>query len=72
VNDFALSKSSRLVLGALIAGKVTQGEILEFTKLPERTLRYAISILRKKGLISEINSVRDARFKKYFLRGNRG
>ena len=68
MNDFALSKSSRLVLDALIAGKVTQGEILEFTKLSERTLRYSISILKSKGFILEINSIRDVRFKKYFLR----
>jgi hypothetical protein len=68
VNDFALSKSSRLVLDALIAGKVTRGQILEFANISERTLRYAISILKIKGLVLEISSVRDARFKKYFLR----
>ena len=67
MNDFALSKSSRLVLDALISGKVTRGEILEFTKLSERTLRYAISVLKKMGFVLEINSVRDTRFKKYFL-----
>jgi predicted HTH transcriptional regulator len=65
VNDFA--KSSKLVLAALLDGNVTQREILDSTGLAERTLRYAISDLKHRGLIREINSVRDVRRKKYFL-----
>jgi hypothetical protein len=69
VNDFALSKSSRLVLDAIISGKVTQGEILNETDLSERTIRYVISKLKLADLILEINSVRDARRRKYFWSG---
>lgn len=69
MDEFALSKSSKIVLAAFLSGKITQGEILDSTGLAERTVRYAISILKERGLIIEINSMRDARKRKYYLKG---
>jgi hypothetical protein len=42
-------------------------EILNITKLPERTIRYNISILKKQGVIREIVSINDLRKKKFYL-----
>jgi hypothetical protein len=40
-------------------------ELLKITKLPERTLRYKLAILKKKKLIIEYNILKDMRKKVY-------
>jgi hypothetical protein len=40
-------------------------DLLRITKLPDRTLRYNISILKKKKLILEYNILKDMRKKVY-------
>jgi len=57
-----------LVKQALSTPK-TREQLLEITKLPERTLRYYLSILRKEGIVKEFNSLNDLR-RKIYLRCN--
>jgi len=64
-----LPPSAKFVLKILeYEGELTQRDIVEKTLLPPRTVRYALSILLKKGLISERYDLsRDARKKIYFI-----
>ncbi len=63
VNEFALS----MIKKALSSSPKSKDELIKITKLPERTLRYNISILKKKGLIKEIPNFSDLRKKLFFL-----
>jgi hypothetical protein len=62
VNAFAL----KLIKQALSTPKSKQ-ELLQETKLPERTLRYNISILKKQGKIKELFTFEDLRIKIFSL-----
>jgi len=58
VNAFALQK----VRNALSTPKTRQ-QLLEITGLPERTLRYNLSILKEQGLVEELPVWADMRRK---------
>ena len=45
----------------------TRRELLKLTKLPERTLRYNLSKLKKQKLVKEILMFRDLRRKMFLL-----
>ncbi len=64
-----LPPSAKFVLKILeYEGELTQKDIVDKTFLPPRTVRYALSILLKKGLIRERYDLsRDARRKIYFI-----
>jgi DNA-binding transcriptional ArsR family regulator len=47
----------------------TREELIEITKLPERTLRYNLSILKKQGIIKEIRDLNDLRRKIFSFNG---
>lgn len=55
-----------LIRKALSTPKTTQ-KLLKITKLPERTLRYNISILKKQGIVKEIIVLNDLRKKMFSL-----
>lgn len=65
MNDFALSR-----LRQLLVKPRTISELLEVTKLPERTLRYKLSILRKSGELVELPDFSDLRSKKLMVKQN--
>lgn len=57
-----LPPSAKLVLKVLeYQGQLSQKEIIEETKLPPRTVRYALSLLMSEGLVSKRLSLRDSR-----------
>ncbi|TFG28777.1 winged helix-turn-helix transcriptional regulator [Candidatus Thorarchaeota archaeon] len=57
-----LPPSAKLVLKVLeYQGQLSQKEIIEETKLPPRTVRYAISLLMSEGLVIKKLSLRDSR-----------
>jgi DNA-binding transcriptional ArsR family regulator len=62
VNEFAL----RIIKEALSSPR-TFKELLILTGLPERTLRYNLSILKKQGLVKEIIIFKDLRRKIFAL-----
>jgi len=63
-----LPPSAKLVLKVLIEKKVVRfKELQEQTKLPTRTLRYALKILREKGLIKTLPCLDDARERMYSI-----
>jgi len=66
VNQFA----SELIKLALSSSPKTLQQLLEITKLPERTLRYNLAILKKKGLVKEILILSDLRKKIFSLEVN--
>ena len=49
----------------LLATPKTRKQLLEITKLPERTLRYRLAKLKKMKLIEEMISLKDTRVKLY-------
>jgi DNA-binding transcriptional ArsR family regulator len=63
VNAFAL----RLIKQALSTPKTRQ-QLLRITKLPERTLRYNLSILKRQGIVKEIPIFSDLRRKLFLLK----
>jgi len=60
VNTFALLK--------LLTKPKTRKQLLEITKLPERTLRYRLAKLKKMKLIEEMISLKDTRVKLYIVK----
>ena len=57
-----LPPSAKLVLKVLeYQGQLSQKEIIEETKLPPRTVRYALSLLMSEGLVMKRLSLRDSR-----------
>jgi len=63
-----LPPSAKLVLKVLIEKKVVRfKELQEQIKLPTRTLRYALKILREKGLIKTLPCLDDARERMYSI-----
>ena len=57
-----LPPSAKLVLKVLeYQGQLSQKEIIEETKLPSRTVRYALSLLMSEGLVMKRLSLRDSR-----------
>lgn len=57
-----LPPSAKLVLKVLeYQGQLSQKEIIEETKLPSRTVRYALSLLMSEGLVIKQLSLRDSR-----------
>ena len=61
--------SAKLTLKILeYEGPMTQRDLLRKTMLPARTLRHALSILIKKGLVGRMPNLRDARQTIYYLR----
>jgi len=67
VNQFA----SRLIKSALLSSPKTRQQLLEITKLPERTLRYHLATLKRQGLVKEISTLSDLRKKIFSLEVNR-
>lgn len=57
----------QLVKQALSTPKSRQ-QILEITKLPERTLRYNLAILKRQGMVKEIPVFSDLRKKLFLLK----
>ncbi len=66
MNEFA--KGMKLILISLETPKTPKQLILE-TSLPARTIRFAVSRLKKLEMIKEVVSLKDAR-KKFYVRGN--
>lgn len=65
-----LSPATKLVLKILQLNEwMTQGEIVEETYLPPRTVKYALRSLRKKEFIQERPNLDDLRRKYYRFRG---
>lgn len=60
----------KIIENVLSTSKSRQ-ELLKITKLPDRTLRYNLSILKKKKLIIKYNVLKDMR-KKFYLYVNSG
>ncbi|WP_338604648.1 winged helix-turn-helix transcriptional regulator [Sulfolobus tengchongensis] len=61
-----LPPSAKLVLKVILEKKVIRfKELQEQTKLPTRTLRYALRVLREKGLIKALPCLDDARERMY-------
>lgn len=63
MNQFA----SKLIKSALSSSPKTRQQLLEITKLPERTLRHNLAILKKQGLVKEISTLSDLRKKIFSL-----
>ena len=60
----SLPPSAKFVLKVLeYEGPLTQKDLIEKTMLPDRTVRYALSLLISKGLVKEDLLNRDARKK---------
>ena len=58
--------SAKFVLKILeIHGELSMDELEELTGLPKRTIRYALSLLTKRGLVNKIYNLRDARRRLY-------
>jgi len=62
VNVFALRKVRRA-----LASPKTFSEIKSSTRIPDRTLRYNLSILKKEGALKEISKLSDMRRKIFIL-----
>lgn len=60
MNTFAILK--------LLKTPKTRKQLLEITKLPERTLRYRLAKLKKMKLIEEMISLKDTRVKLYIVK----
>jgi len=58
--------ASELIKSALSSSPKSRKQLLEITKLPDRTLRYNLAILKEQGLVKEIFVLKDLR-KKVFL-----
>ena len=68
---FALPESSRRVLAALASSNnLTVEQVKEKTGLSERTLRFAISKLKERELVSEVILFSDRRRKVFRLKEN--
>ncbi len=65
---FALPKSAQEVFRVLSSSNYTPVEIHEITGIPNRTIRFALNILKKNGLVVEKKSFKDMR-KSYCTRG---
>ncbi len=63
--------SMKLVLNILEnRGPLTQKEITRITRLPSRTVRYALNRLKEEGILEESEYFMDARQSLYGLNGN--
>ena len=61
-----LPPSAKYVLKMLrIYGQASPKELVELTGLPERTVRYALSVLLKRGLVRRVTDLRDSRRRIY-------
>jgi hypothetical protein len=60
----------QLIKSALSGSPKTRQQLLKITKLPERTLRHNLSILKRQNLVKEIVTFTDLRKKLFSL--NRG
>jgi len=67
VNQFA----SQLIKSALSSSPKTRQQLLEITKLPERTLRHHLAILKRQGLVKETLTLSDLRKKIFSLEVDR-
>jgi len=65
---FVLPKSAQEVLRVLSSSTYTAQEIHEITNIPPRSVRFALNLLKKKGLIIEKTSFKDMR-KRYCTGG---
>ncbi len=63
MNEFA--NSMRLVLSSLGNTRKTQKQIITETKISPRTFRFAISRLKRMGLVKEYILISDTRIKVY-------
>lgn len=61
-----ISPSAKLVYKVLAyEGELSQKEIISETQLPERTVRYALDVLQKQGLVQKKSQLKDIRQKVY-------
>jgi len=60
-----LPRSALQVFGALEDRPTSSKELARKTNLSERTVRYALKILKENGLVEEIFFLRDARKRGY-------
>lgn len=65
MNDFAL----KLIKRSLLSSPKTFKVLLADTKLPERTLRYNLKLLKERGVVREVCSFSDLREKLFVLEG---
>ena len=64
----ALPPSAKLVVKTLeYGGRLTQAELVESTRLPDRTVRYALRELEDEDLVTSRISFADARQRVYSL-----
>jgi DNA-binding transcriptional ArsR family regulator len=62
VNVFAI-----LIIKQVLSTPKSLSQLLKETKLPERTLRYNLRILKRNGIVKELYSFRDMRRKIFIL-----
>lgn len=63
-----LPPSAKLVAKVLeVESPLSQGQLVEESLLPDRTVRYALNRLEESGLVGSRYSFRDARKQVYFL-----
>ncbi len=64
----SMPKSGRTIYTVLKdIGPISYSQLLERTDIPKRTLSYALSILKDKGLITESHNFADMRNRIYAL-----
>ncbi|RLF89500.1 hypothetical protein DRN43_03675 [Thermococci archaeon] len=69
---FALPESAEKVLEILEAsGALSSRELSLKSRMPERTIRYALRILKEKGFVEEIYLLGDTRKRRYKLKAAR-
>lgn len=67
--EFALPRSALKVLRALeVMGPASSRELSEKAGMSERTVRYALSILKGKGIVEEVYLLGDTRRRAYRIR----
>jgi len=67
VQKWAIAFAVQLIKSALSGSPKTRHQLLKITKLPERTLRYNLSILKRQDLIKEVAIFSDLRRKLFSL-----
>jgi len=65
--EWARAFAQRQIKSALSSSPKSRQQLLNLTKIPERTLRYNLAILKKTGSIKEILTLSDMRRKIFAL-----
>lgn len=64
---WAVTFAAQLIKKALSDSPKTREQLLKITKLPERTLRYNLYVLKKNGIVKEAPLLFDMRRKLFLL-----